>query len=357
MTPTVSVVIPCYNLGEYLGEAVDSVFAQTFTDFEIVIVDDGSTDERTRTLLANYQRAKTRVIRTENRGLPAARNEGARQTSGRYLCMLDADDRLEPSYMQRSVDVLDAEPALAFVSHWLRTFGDEEWTWQPESCELPDLLNTNTVNGAAMVRREAFLAAGGFDEALRDGFEDWDFWITLVERGFKGRILPEVLFNYRRRGDSMSRDMMKGDLFARLHRVLAQKHAPSYQAHLPSLIEISDREIGHLCTHIRELDREHQEWVAPELQRARDEVAALERKVAAVHARKAAENEHARLSHELEVAAHERAAATERAANLDRALLAAQQEAAALRNSLSWRATAPLRSAFGWLLNIRGPRT
>lgn len=350
MSPTVSVVIPCYNLGEYLDEAVQSVLDQTYQDFEILIVDDGSTDERTRALLASYERPRTRVVRTENRGLSAARNSGAAMTSGRYLCMLDADDRLEPSYMQRSVEVLDAEPDVAFVSHWLRTFGDEEWTWQPESCELPDLLNTNTINGAALVRRDAFLAGGGFDETLREGFEDWDFWITLVERGFRGRILREILFNYRRRADSMSREMMKGDLFARLHRLLAQKHARSYQAHLPLLIESSDREIGQLCTHIRELQREHEEWIAPELQRARDEVAVLERKVAAEHARKAAERERARLS-------HERAAAIDRAANLDRALLAAQQDAAALRDSLSWRATAPLRAAYGWLLRLKGPQS
>ena len=357
MSPTVSVVIPCYNLGEYLNEAVDSVLAQTFTDFEIVIVDDGSTDERTRALLANYQRPKTRVIRTENHGLPAARNEGARHTSGRYLCMLDADDRLEPHYMERSVEALEREPELAFVSHWLQTFGDEHWTWRPESCELADLLNTNTVNGAAMVRREVFEAAGGFDETLRDGFEDWDFWIMLVERGYRGRILPEVLFNYRRRADSMSRDMMKGDMFARLHRVLAEKHSASYQQHLPSLIETSDREIGQLLTHIRELDREHHEWISVEVPRARDEVAVLERKAVAVRARRAAEAERAHLVHALEQSAQERAVLHERATNLDVALRAAQKDAAELRHSLSWRITAPLRAIYGRIQRLKGPRS
>ena len=98
---------------------------------------------------------------------------------------------------------------MVFVSHWLETFGDEHWTWTPERCELPALLARNAVNGAALVRREAFEAVGGYDESMREGCEDWDFWLRLVERGFPGTIIPEVLFYYRRRADSMSRDMLE----------------------------------------------------------------------------------------------------------------------------------------------------
>src|SRR5262249_30716028 len=104
----VSVIIPCYNLGEYLDEAVESVLAQTFQDLEIVVVDDGSTDERTRTLVADYRKPRTRVIRSENRGLPAAKNLGLSATSGPYVCMLDADDRLDSHLLEKSVAALDA---------------------------------------------------------------------------------------------------------------------------------------------------------------------------------------------------------------------------------------------------------
>ena len=94
--PRVSVVVPCYNLGPYLAEAVDSALGQTFTDLEIVVVDDGSTDPETRAILDTFSRPKTRVLRSENRGLPGAKNFGIGHTTGELLCMLDADDVLEP---------------------------------------------------------------------------------------------------------------------------------------------------------------------------------------------------------------------------------------------------------------------
>src|SRR5690348_4353759 len=107
--PKVSVVVTCFNLGAYLDEAVQSVLDQTFQDIEVLIVDDGSTDEFTRELLSAYRRPRTRVIRTPNGGLSAARNVGAASTTGEYLCMLDADDRLAPSMIERSVTELDHE--------------------------------------------------------------------------------------------------------------------------------------------------------------------------------------------------------------------------------------------------------
>ena len=86
------------------------------------------------------------------------------------------------TWFEKGLRVLDDQPNIAFVSHWLETFGDEHWTWKPEQCDLPSLLARNSVNGAALVRREAFEAVGGYDESMREGCEDWDFWLRLVER-------------------------------------------------------------------------------------------------------------------------------------------------------------------------------
>src|SRR5438477_2459579 len=204
-TPTVSVIIPCYNLGQYLDEAVESVLAQTYQDFEIVIVDDGSTDPATQGLLADYRRHGTRVIRTAHGGVSAARNLAIANSTGAYLCALDADDRLEPTYFEKAVPVLDGDPSVSFVSCWLRAFGDEEWEWKPERCDLPTLLWEDTVLTASLVRRDAVVAAGGYDTGMPiQGLEDWDLWLTLAEQGHRGVILPEVLFNYRRRDGSLS---------------------------------------------------------------------------------------------------------------------------------------------------------
>ena len=193
----------------------------------------GSTDADTRRLLTGYARPKTRVIATENRGLAAARNLGVEAARGRYLCALDADDRLEPTYFEKAVRLLDAQPALAFVSSWLRTFGDEEWEWTPERCDLPALLAECTVSTAALVRRSAVLAVGGYDVAMgTQGYEDWDLWISLVERGYTGTILPEVLFHYRRRAGSMSTHCNEGDAHLGLMEYLITKHDESYRRHL-----------------------------------------------------------------------------------------------------------------------------
>ena len=158
--PRVSVIIPCYNLGEFLDEAVQSVLAQTCQDFEILVVDDGSTEPATQDLLADYRRPKTQVIRAAHDGLAAARNLGVARATGEFICALDADDRLEPTYLSKAVARLDADPSVTFVSSWLRTFGDEHWDWTPERCDLPTLLWEDTVLTAALVRRDAVGVAG-----------------------------------------------------------------------------------------------------------------------------------------------------------------------------------------------------
>jgi glycosyltransferase involved in cell wall biosynthesis len=331
--PRVSVIIPCYNLGRYLDEAVDSVLAQSFQDFEILVVDDGSTDPDTCRALADYRKPRTRILRSDNRGLPAAKNLGVAHTTGPYICALDADDRADPMLLEKSVAALDGDPSLAFVSHWLRTFGDEIREWTPAACDFPALLDMNTVNGAALVRRSAVEAVGGFDETMRDGCEDWDLWITLVERGFKGRILPEFLYYYRRRAGSMSKLMVQGDGHIRLYRFLAQKHVDSYRRHLSALMVRREEDICDLRRHVHDLELEYQRWMAPEIAKQRDDVTVRERKIG---------RERTRLEADLVIA---RAALDDVRGEVD-----------ALRRSISWRITAPLRAAYERLLSMGGSR-
>ena len=372
--PRVSVVVPCYNLGPFLGEAVDSVLGQSFTDVEILVVDDGSTDPGTQRILDTFARPKTRVLRSENRGLPGAKNLGIENTSGELLCMLDADDLLEPQMLARSVATLDAAPSIAFASHWLRTFGDEQWEWTPASCDFPALLDMNTVNGAALVRRPAIEAIGGFDETFLDGCEDWDLWITMVERGFPGTIIPEFLFRYRRRIDSMSRVMMQGDTHPALYRRLASKHAASYRAHLEPLLVRREREEAHLQGESHDLEVGAYLLVRPELTSARDDLRDVERwrrgrDEAAARAREAAEKDAALAAADAVLAAAEaRFQATETALRreavdaearyreIEAVARQSMDEVAALRRSWSWRLTAPLRAVLDLVRPSKGSR-
>jgi glycosyltransferase involved in cell wall biosynthesis len=341
--PRVSVIVPCYNQGEYLDEAIDSVLGQTYQDFEIVIVNDGSTDAATQALLADYKRPKTRVIHTANAGLAAARNLAIGHSTGAYVCALDADDRLEPSYLSKAVPVLDRDPSITFVSSWLRTFGEENWDWTPERCDLPTLLWEDTVLTAALVRREAVLAVSGYDTAMPvQGDEDWDLWLTLVERGHRGVILPEVLFHYRRRAGSMSTIAWYGDGHLPLARYRIAKHRESYRTHLVDVLLHQDVDTAALLRRNDELERHLATELEPAVATRREELAALR----------------SRLERGTETAepVPMESPDKDRIRDLEAALSAASAELEAFRSSKSWRLTAPGRMAYDWWLRLRGSR-
>jgi len=238
MTPAVSVVIPCFNLGAYLDEAVASVLAQTRPDVEILVVDDGSDDPVTQHMLASYRRPRTRILRTANRGVSAARNTGLEEARGAYVSFLDADDLFEPRFLERTIGRLEADESLAFASCWLTAFGAREFVWEPERCDLAWLLAEDTVCTAAPVRREALLAVGGFDErAELDGYEDWALAIALVEQGHAGAIVPERLFRYRIRSGSKTSERTGPENHMRVFELLLAEHADSYETHADGVLD------------------------------------------------------------------------------------------------------------------------
>lgn len=238
MTPAVSVVIPCFNLGAYLDEAVRSVLDQSYDDFEILIVDDGSDDEVTRLMLATYERPRMSVIRIENSGVANARNVGLEASRGRYVSFLDPDDLLEPRFLERTIGALEKDRSLAFASCWLTAFGDRQFEWRPESCEFPALLAEDTVCTAAPVRRDVLDAIGGFDSApALDGYEDWDLAVTIVGAGYPGVIVPESLFRYRIRSGSKSSSRTRPENHARVFEHMLDKHADAYGEHTDGVLE------------------------------------------------------------------------------------------------------------------------
>lgn len=197
MKNMVSVVIPCFNAGNYLSDAVNSILAQTYTSIEVIIVDDGSTDLDTVRLLESARWPRTRIIRQANSGPAAARNAAIRQAAGQYILPLDADDTIEPTYIEKAVAILDEDQDVACVYCKGMKFGAEAGPWDLPPYRLEELVIDNVVFVSALIRKDDWARVGGFTESLVHGIEDYDFWVKLVGAGRKIVQLDEYLFNYR----------------------------------------------------------------------------------------------------------------------------------------------------------------
>jgi glycosyltransferase involved in cell wall biosynthesis len=284
-SPAVSVVIPCFNLGEYLDEAVGSVLGQTLGDFEIIVVDPGSTDEATRALLVDYRRPKTEVLSTGRKTAGAARNAGTARARGRYICCLDADDLLEPACLEKAAAVMDRDPGVGIVTFWFDVFGETTGRVAPESASLADFLVDNCACTASLFRREAWEKVGGYDEAL-EGYEDWDFWIGILEQGYRAEIVKESLFRYRDRAGGKHRASDRGERRDAIMRCIIRRHEQSFREHAVEVISGKDRLLGEYRTYwgdaageARRLKGSYDEAVRRigELDRAQRELGELER--------------------------------------------------------------------------------
>ena len=209
----VSVVIPCYNQAHFLGEAIESVLCQGYTNVEVVVVDDGSTDNASE-VASRYERAGVRLIRQENRGRSGARNWGLDEAQGEYVVFLDSDDRLLPEALEVGVKDLEAHPACAFVFGRLRVFGPDrsylESALPPYMMTDPygTLLSGNLsfTPGAAMFRRSVFDSVGGFDtSASLQGSEDYHLYLRVTSE-FPIHHHYKFVVDYREHEANTSRD-------------------------------------------------------------------------------------------------------------------------------------------------------
>jgi glycosyltransferase involved in cell wall biosynthesis len=227
VTPKVGIVVPCWNAGSFLPGLFESLDAQTFRDFEVIMVDDGSTDASTLETLAHLPPGVT-LVRQENRGLSAARNSGFRATAADLVLPLDCDDRLEPEFLALGVARLAEEAALDFVFSHMRLIGARTGTLERRFNRF-DQLFLNQLPYSLLMRKAAWVRVGGYDESMRDGYEDWDFNLRLIRTGSAGAAISAVpLFLYRVADDGMllSKSARK---HAALWRKIRQKHPGAYR--------------------------------------------------------------------------------------------------------------------------------
>jgi glycosyltransferase involved in cell wall biosynthesis len=231
--PRVSIVIPVFNAGDYLAQALRSVARQTNRDFETVVVDDGSTDPRTLAILDDAARQPgVTVHRTDNGGPSRARNAAIERARGTYVLPLDADDYLAPAFLAKTVPLLDADAKLGVVYTWVGLVGGHHGVWRTGGFSVTDLLSRCTIHVTSLYRRKIWEDVGGYDPRFVESCEDWDFWLGAAKRSWTGRCVPEVLVYYRRSASSRERGSRAPGVSTRLMRNLVGKHRELYTEHV-----------------------------------------------------------------------------------------------------------------------------
>ena len=234
--PVVSVIMPCYNDGAYLEEAVASLRAQTCQDLELIIIDDGSDDPETLRVLRHVDFPEVRILHTDHVRPAAARNHGIREARGRYIFPLDADDTISPHYLAEAVRRMEEDEKLGIVYCHADLFGEASGKWDLPDYSLRMELLDNCIFVSSLFRKADWEAIGGFCEDFRAGMEDYDFWLSMLGLGREVYQFPETWFHYRIKKSSRTTQFNNsyGDVqetYVRLydrHRDLLLEHIDLY---------------------------------------------------------------------------------------------------------------------------------
>jgi len=204
----ISIIIPCYNDGQYIQEAINSVLVQTYQNFEIIIIDDASSDLNTKKILQNISHNKITLIKHNvNKGLSAARNTGIDHAQGTYILPLDADDKIAPTYLEKAKSVPDNDSEIGIVYCEAELFGTIQGKWELPKYSFPEILIGNMIFATAMFKKADWGKVGGYNKNMTHGYEDYDFWLSLLELDVKVYCIPEVLFFYRQKKTSMIKEL------------------------------------------------------------------------------------------------------------------------------------------------------
>jgi glycosyltransferase involved in cell wall biosynthesis len=195
--PTVTVLTMCHNYARFLPECIDSVRAQTYKDYEHILIDAGSEDDSWE-VIRRYAKLDTRIIavKIEDRGLCSSRNHGLLWAHGQYVTNLDADDKLHPRFLER---LLAKAGPKTLVCPGLQEFeGGTGCGWPSWGTSLLDFLDNNRIFCCSMFPLQDFREVGGYDTGLDwMGYEDWELWIRLLKNGCRVEVVPEILFYHR----------------------------------------------------------------------------------------------------------------------------------------------------------------
>lgn len=264
----IEAVITSFNQGSMILEALESLCAQTVLPQKIIIVDDGSTDEYSIRVLKEIEKKSDLPIPVmihyqENRGVSAARNAGIKKAQAPMVLVLDGDDKLKPEFTEYVSQLLRDSPSMVAASSFMHTFGVLESVVRPAGGKISSFLSRNCCPATHILRREIFEQCGGYDESMRSGFEDWDFFLSMLETspGSWIGIVSQPLIQYRTTSASTNIKSMNKRL--ELMRFIIEKHISSYHDHIVDVLleteAISNARLYHWENEVTHTILNHQE--------------------------------------------------------------------------------------------------
>lgn len=244
----ISIVIPCFNDFQYVEQAINSALNQTYPHKEIIVVDDGS-NFQTKEILKQLEPKITKLISQENQGQSKARNAGIEAAKGDYILVLDSDDYLELTFCEKAISFFLNDVDVKIVSCFANLLFEDGTlsVYEPQGGDISDFLRTNNALGTSLFKKSDWVNCGGYDEGMRKGFEDWEFFIRLLKNGGYTKIVQEPLYNYRKRKESTTKVANKNK-YELLHYI--------YTKHKDLTITYYDVFISDLLSRIKKEENE-----------------------------------------------------------------------------------------------------
>lgn len=235
-SPLISIIIPCYNDLKFIEQSVQSALNQAYVNIEVILVDDGS-DSATKAVLKRIEPTISKLITQDNQGQSTARNVGIRAAKGEYILVLDSDDFFEPTFCDKALSFFLKNADIKVVTCQANLLFDNGFSTvsKPRGGTISDFMYFNEAFGSTIFKKLDWERVGGYDEIMRKGFEDWEFYIRVVKDGGCVFVLQEVLFNYRKRNDSTTKraNAIKYELLYYIYT----KHQELYKNHFDTFVK------------------------------------------------------------------------------------------------------------------------
>lgn len=233
--PLISIIIPCFNDAQYIAQSIYSALNQTYPNKEVIVVDDGSNEE-TKAVLKKLEPQITKLINQENQGQSKARNVGINAAKGNYILVLDSDDFFEPTFCEKAMAVFSNKKEIKIVTCQANLLFEDASVnlYTPIGGSISNFIFSNSALGTSLFKKEDWELCGGYDESMRKGFEDWEFFIRLLKSGGTAEVIKEPLYNYRKRDFSTTHNA--NNIKYNLLKYIYLKHQDLYKANYESFI-------------------------------------------------------------------------------------------------------------------------